>query len=195
MAGFPVLTQQGKYMRKKPFVHLLAFGLSVCVFLALPSTLMAQADYDDTKDKYVDEVVKVLRTQVSAMRILIRHEIKYSDNMVRHASAIDRAFGMLGPMEWHTAEAVKLMRESDAQDKLTEQEFEELAKKSLDAIDRLSRSAERYLRDRDQKLMLGAINTVIKSCGACHNHLPEGSVPQVWEGMKEQGLMSLRQSD
>jgi hypothetical protein len=105
--------------------------------------------------------------------------------MVRHAEAFERAFGMIGPMEWHAAEAFSFSQRTSADEKLTQAQFEELADESYMAIRQIKRSATRYMRDKNKDLMRASINDMIESCGACHSRLPEGSVPSVWQGMRE----------
>jgi len=92
---------------------------------------------------------------------------------------------MVGPMEWHAAEAYQYMLKGDAPDKLSEEQFEAFGEISHKTMERLKRSAKRYMRDRNKQLMRDSINNVIESCGNCHSKLPEGTVPHVWKGMVE----------
>jgi hypothetical protein len=152
--------------------------------------MMTSAVADEGKmgrDKaYIDQVVDVLRSHVIAMRMILDYDdLKYADNMVRHAEALERAFGMIGPMEWHAAESFQYMQKSDAPEKLTEHQFEALADNSHTAISQIKRSAKRYMRDKNKKLMRKSIDDMIKSCGGCHSKMPEGVVPSVWKGLKE----------
>lgn len=156
------------------------------IFSAVSVTAAAEEDTESANDAYIEQVVSVLRSQVISMRMILDHDaMKYNDNMVRHAEAFVRTFGMVGPMEWHAAEAYQYTLESDAPEKLSEEQFEEFAEISHEAMEHLKRSAKRYMRDRDKQLMRGAINDVIKSCGNCHSRLPEGTVPHVWKGLVE----------
>lgn len=164
---------------------------TVIISLALGVLSVAPTTADDHAEKtahkaYLDQVVSVLRSHVTSMRMILDNDtMKYADNMARHAEALERTFGMIGPMEWHAAEAFAHMAKSDAEVKLTEEQFDELARKSHLAIVKAGRAAHRYERDNNKELMRMAINNVIKSCGACHSQLPKGTVPPVWQGMEE----------
>ena len=105
--------------------------------------------------------------------------------MVRHAEAFERTFGMIGPMEWHAAEAFNKAQESTDGVTLSKIQFEVLAENSNAAVRQIKRSAARYVRDKNKELMRASINDMMKSCGGCHSRLPKGSVPSVWKGMKE----------
>jgi cytochrome c556 len=132
---------------------------------------------------YLEVVASILRGHVSAMRMILDSgEMRYSDNLVRHAQAIERAFGMIGPMEWHAAEAMRNARPSEAND-LREQDFIALGEKSYNAIHALPRAAERYMRDRNKARLQTAINHMMNSCVACHSKLPAGYVPNVWRNL------------
>lgn len=162
------------------------FGVVLASMVSLPINSTA-ADVAQTQDQaYLEQVVGVLRSHVLSMRMILDHDdLKYADNMVRHAEAFERTFGMIGPMEWHIAEAFNYAQKSDAADKLDQAQFEELAEQSHVAIEKVKRSAKRYVRDKNKALMRASINDMIKSCGACHSKLPAGTVPSVWKGIKE----------
>lgn len=167
---------------------LLFFGMGLVMVLV--SLLSVKAYAEETRqahnDAYLEQVVGVLRSHVLSMRMILDHEgLKYADNIVRHAEAFERSFGMIGPMEWHVAEAFSYSQKSDAKEKLSQEQFEELAENSRVAISRIKKSAMRYVRDKNKDLMRQSINDMMKSCGACHSKLPEGTVPRVWKGMKE----------
>ncbi|MDJ0739211.1 MAG: cytochrome c [Gammaproteobacteria bacterium] len=162
------------------------FGLVLASMVSLPVNSTA-ADAAPTQNQaYLEQVVGVLRSHVLSMRMILDHDdLKYADNMVRHAEAFERTFGMIGPMEWHIAEAFSHAQKTDAADKLNQAQFEQLAEQSRLAIEKIKRSAKRYVRDKNEALMRASINDMIKSCGACHSKLPAGTVPRVWKGMKE----------
>ena len=155
------------------------------LFTVSASTIAGEAE-DTAHKAYLDQVISVLRSHVTSMRMILDNDtMKYGDNMARHAEALERTFGMIGPMEWHAAEAFEHMRKSDVPDKLTEEQFDELAQHSHRTIVKAGRAAHRYERDKNKALMHKAINDVIDSCGACHSKLPEGTVPHVWKGMTQ----------
>ena len=97
----------------------------------------------------------------------------------------ERAFGMVGPMEWHVAEAFSHAQKNEAAEKLSEEQFEEFSENTRLAVSKIKRSAVRYMRDKKKELVRQSINDMMKSCGACHSKFPEGTVPHVWKGMKE----------
>ncbi len=157
------------------------------VFLCLlPISAQSAEAWQAQNKAYLDQIVSVLRAHVQSMRMILDYnDLKYADNMVRHAEAFERTFGMVGPMEWHIAEAYSHAQKSGTANKFSEQQFEDLAQTSRSAIDQIKKSAKRYARDKDKDLMRASINDMIKSCGACHSQMPEGTVPAVWKGMKE----------
>jgi len=171
---------------KKSFFEFLKVGLAFASLQCIPINAYAEEGLQARNDAYLHQIVGILRSHVLSMRMILDHDdLKYADNTVRHAEAFGHAFGMVGPMEWHVAEAFNYAQKSDAAEKLSEEQFEELAENTRMAIRNIKRSAIRYARDKNKELMRDSINEMIKSCGACHSKLPEGTVPHVWKGMKE----------
>ena len=171
---------------KKSLLVFLKVGLVLAPLQCISIKAYAEESLQTRNDAYVDQVVGILRSHVLSMRMILDHDdLKYADNLVRHAEAFGRAFGMVGPMEWHVAEAFSYSQKSDAAEKLSEEQFEELAEETRLAISQIKRSAIRYGRDKKKELMRESINKMMKSCGACHSRFPEGTVPHVWMGMKE----------
>ena len=161
-------------------------GMALVLMIGLPVSASAEGATKADNDAYLELIVGTLRSHVLSMRMILDHDdLKYADNIVRHAEALERSFGMIGPMEWHVAEAFDHMQNSDSVEKLSQEEFEEMAENSRRAISQIKRSAVRYLRDKKKPLLRDSINRMIESCGACHSKLPEGTVPSVWKGMKE----------
>jgi len=170
----------------KSLFECLKVGLALAALQFIPIQAYAEEGVQTPNDAYVDQVVGVLRSHVLSMRMILDNDdLKYADNMVRHAEAFERSFGMVGPMEWHVAEAFSHAQKTEAGEKLSKKQFEELAENTRRAINKIKRSAIRYMRDGKKELMRNSINRMIKSCGACHSKLPEGTVPHVWKGMKE----------
>jgi len=171
---------------KKSLLVFFKVGLTLASLQCVAIKAHAEETQQMRNDAYVEQVVSVMRSHVLSMRMILDHDdLKYADNMVRHAEAFGRAFGMVGPMEWHVAEAFSYAQKSDAAEKMTEEQFQKLAEETRVAINKIKRSAIRYGRDKKKELMRASINRMIKSCGACHSKFPEGSVPSVWKGMKE----------
>ena len=167
--------------------------LSLVVLIALPWVeSMALASGTDSvndeksKDEYVQLVVSVLRSHVKALQQLTAKEIKYSDNVVMHAVAIKDTWDMLGPMDWHAAEAMRLQQkqQDDGTIKLTEKDFDIMADHSLNSINRLSRSALIRMRNNDRDVFMNDLNVMMQSCKDCHKLLPKNTAPAVWKGLK-----------
>lgn len=91
-------------MKKATIIPVLAVILGVA---AGPDGAAPATEQED-KARYVQEVVKVLRIHMDALRSLVTHKIKYSDNLVRHALALKDTFGLLGPMDWHAAKSAAM---------------------------------------------------------------------------------------
>ena len=171
---------------KKSLLGSLAAGLALASLLWMPVNAYAEKSLRARNAAYVAEVVSVLRSHVLSMRMILDYRgLRYSDNMVRHAEAVERAFGMVGPMEWHVAESFRIAQKKESAEKLSEEQFEQLADDSRTALIKIKRSAIRYMRDSNKSLMRHSINRMIESCGACHSRMPEDMVPDVWKGMKE----------
>ena len=166
----------------------LSIGLTLGALTGASAPAMAEDHVKDPRDvAYLEHVIAVLRAHVLSMRAIIdESDMKYADNMVRHAEAFERAFGMVGPMDWHAAKAFQKTQTGDAANKLSENEFAELAEASYQKVLGIKRAAKRYMRDKDGERMGNAINSMIESCGACHSKLPKGTVPSVWKGLKPQ---------
>ena len=171
---------------KKSLFGFLKVGFALALVQFISINAYAEGSLKAHNDAYLDQVVSVLRAHVLSMRMILDHDdLRYADNMVRHAEAFGRTFGMVGPMEWHVAEAFSYARKTEAGEKLSKAKFEELAENTRRAMTGIKRSAVRYMRDHDKGLMRASINRMIESCGACHSKMREGTVPHVWKGMKE----------
>jgi predicted HNH restriction endonuclease len=164
--------------------------LASCLALGAVAGLSATAIAADSNQQareaaYLAQIIAVMRSHVQSMRtILDQGDIKYADNMVRHAEGFERAFGMVGPMDWHAAKAFQKTRNSDRAVNLTEDHFDELADDSYRKVLGVKRAAKHYLRDKDKQQMDAAIDAMTQSCNACHSKLPKGAVPSVWSEIK-----------
>ena len=167
-----------RIIAKKSLFGFLKVGLAIAALQFTSVNAHAEESLKAHNDAYLDQVMGVLRAHVVSMRMILEHDdLRYADNMVRHAEAFARAFGMVGPMEWHVAEAFSYARKTEAGQKLRREKFEELADNTRRAIVGIKRSAVRYMRDHDKQLMRASINRMIESCGACHSKMREGTVP------------------
>lgn len=132
--------------------------------------------------EYAESVMNILRAHVSLLRELtLANRFKYSDNVVRHATAIQRTFGLLGPMEWHAAESARLhsTHRGDGE-KLNEDMFEELGRASRHSIRELVRAAHDSMEEYDRQRVLKAISDMKQACDNCHSLLPKSVAPDLW---------------
>jgi hypothetical protein len=138
------------------------------------------------RDHYVNSVIEILRAHAHLLKELAQGDrFKYSDNLVRHATALDNTFGLLGPMEWHAAKSARLHARSEGGDpSLDEEHFEALADASQKSLDALIRAAHDSMEKRDAKGMTHAIEDMKSACNACHSRLPETAVPDVWGNLQ-----------
>lgn len=146
----------------------------------------AAAMKEKHKDEYVQIVISILRGHVQALQKLTAEEIKYSDNAARHANGLKNTFDMLGPMDWHAAEAKRLQNEKKGSKEalVTEKDFDNMVDNSMDRIDRLRQSAHRWMRDNNREAFMKDLDTMMQSCSECHSTLPKGTTPKVWKGLK-----------
>lgn len=165
-------------MKRKMSMPLMLGTLCLCWFVGV------QARTFDRKT-YVDSLITVLRIHVDAIRNLTAHEMKYSDNLVRHTVAVQRTFGFLGPMDWHAAESADLLMERKASHAhMNEEEFEKLAKNSKKSMKSLIRAAHENMEEYDREGLLEALEEMMGSCNACHAYLPRSVAPDVWGTLK-----------
>jgi len=152
---------------------------SLCLAVALGSSFTVHAN--DHAD-YVDAVMDVMRTHVELLRELSeRHHFKYSDNVVRHALAVEHSFGLLGPMEWHAAESAKIRSELQGTHMdLDEDDFGELGKESRKTIRDLIRAAHDTMAEYDAKGLNQALDNFQDGCNNCHRLLPRAVAPDLW---------------
>ena len=111
----------------------------------------------------------------------VAHQFKYSDNLVRHAVAVEETFGLLGPMEWHAAQAAKIRGlKQGSNTKLDEDMFEDLARASRKSLKELIHAAHDSMVEYDRDGILDAISEMKESCNSCHRLLPKSVAPDIW---------------
>ena len=158
------------------FIKRLSLCLLVAASLIGVSPVLAQDN-----DEYVESVISILRTHTQLMESMAQGpRFRYSDNLVRHAQQIRETFGLVGPMEWHAAQAAELLSgEGDAA--LNEDMFESLALTSQRALSNLVRAAHDSMERYDREGLLEAITAMKQSCMNRHDLLPESIAPRIWE--------------
>jgi len=129
-------------------------------------------------------VITVLRIHADAIHNLTEHEIKYSDNLVRHAIAIQQTFGLLGPMDWHAANSVKVMNKNASNSNMDVEMFEKLERRSRNAMKDLVLAAHDAMEEDNREGLNEALENMKDSCNACHAYLPESVAPDVWGTLK-----------
>ena len=154
--------------------------LSICM-LVVPAFTSGSPAVAIDREEYVDSVILILRTHTELMEAMAEGtRFRYSDNLVRHANQIRETFGLLGPMEWHAAEAAAL-HSADDDVALDEEKFDSLASASRRSLTNLVRAAHDSMERYDREGLLDAIATMKQSCMNCHNLLPEYVAPRVWD--------------
>jgi cytochrome c556 len=154
--------------------------LLVLTILSLCWITVARAD-DFNRKIYVDSVISILRAHANAIENLSTHHIKYSDNIVRHAVALQQTFGLMGPMDWHAAQSAKLMVNKDPKRIAEDQKkFELLEKRSDFAMKALVLAAHNALENDNREGLKEALQNVKNSCNECHSYLPASVAPDVW---------------
>ena len=151
--------------------------------VALGSSLSVNAV---EKDEYVETVMDVLRTHIALLEEMsTAHRFRYSDNLVRHAMAIQHTFGLLGPMEWHAAESAKIRSKLQGTEiHLDEERFERLAKRSQQSIRDLVRKAHDTMEEHDRDGLLRSIEEFKQACNDCHQLLPKAVAPDLWSKLE-----------
>ncbi len=153
--------------------------------LCLSCAIGARAEEFNRK-AYIDSVITILRLHAEALHNLSEYKTRYSDNLVRHAIAIERTFGLLGPMDWHAAESARLMEKTAAKADMDAQKFDDLARRSRAAMKALILAAHDAMEEDNRRGVDEALENVESSCNACHAYLPASVAPDVWGTLKRQ---------
>ena len=164
-------------MKRKIFVTLMITTLCL-------SWIIVVRAGEFNRESYVESVITVLRIHADAIHNLTAHKIKYSDNLARHAIAIQRTFGLLGPMDWHAADSAKLMNKNASNSNMDVEIFEKLERRSRDALKGLVLAAHDAMEEDNREGLNEALENMKDSCNACHAYLPESVAPDVWGTLK-----------
>jgi len=148
------------------------------------SAMMASRADEFNQKSYVDSVIGILRSHADAISNLSTHQIKYSDNLVRHAVALQRTFGLLGPMDWHAADSAKLITKDASNSGMDEEQFEKLESRSRRAMKALVIAAQDAMVEDNREGVQEALENMKESCNACHSYLPASVAPDVWGTLK-----------
>ncbi|MBF0399722.1 MAG: cytochrome c [Magnetococcales bacterium] len=149
------------------------------LLVGLLSMLSGQAVASE-KEHYVQSVISLLRLHADAIRQLATKEFKYSRNLARHAAALHHTFGLLGPMDWHTAEAAFLQKKSADGQLLQADDFEKMADRCQLSMKTLQQTALQHVESGGKpEPVLKALDDVQGVCSSCHDLLG-GAAPDVW---------------
>ena len=159
------------------------FSMLMIAALCLSCVNATRAE-DFSRESYVRSVITILRIHADAIHNLSTHKMKYSDNLARHAIAIERTFGLLGPMDWHTAKSVTLMSKDAASSEMNADKFAQLADHSRQALKNLVVAAHEALEGDNREGLQEALDNMKSSCNACHAYLPASVAPDVWGTLK-----------
>ncbi|HKI73062.1 MAG TPA: hypothetical protein VJ998_00340 [Pseudomonadales bacterium] len=158
--------------------------LLILAIVGLCCITVARAD-DFNRRSYVNSVISILRAHADAIENLSTHHIKYSDNIVRHAVALQQTFGLLGPMDWHAAQSAELMVNKNPTHLAEDQaKFEGLEERSDFAMKALVLAAHNALENGNREGLKEALQNVKTSCNDCHSYLPASVAPDVWGTLK-----------
>ena len=94
------------------------------------------------------------------------------------------SFGLLGPMDWHAADAAKLMTDNASSSDMDSEKFETLQRRSRDALKTLVFAAQDAMVEDNREGVKEALENVKNSCNACHAYLPASVAPDVWGTLK-----------
>ncbi|MBF0381894.1 MAG: cytochrome c [Magnetococcales bacterium] len=134
---------------------------------------------DTIKERYVAGVVKIIRHHAASIRLLAKSNIKYSNNIPRHAAELKHSFGLLGPMDWHAAKAASMQKEGPHIMALNKKDFEDLANGCVKKIKKLHKVAVAQMETGEQQPVIQALDMVQESCDGCHTLLDDVA-PDVW---------------
>ncbi|MEO5351688.1 MAG: cytochrome c [Magnetococcus sp. XQGC-1] len=132
------------------------------------------------KEQYVQSVISLLRLHANAIRQLATQEFKYSRNLARHAAALQHTFGLLGPMDWHTAEAVFLQEKKESGPVARVDLFEKMADQCQKSMKTLQQASLQHMESGgNPEPVLKALDDLQGKCNGCHDQL-HGAAPDIW---------------
>ena len=167
-------------------IALLVVAVGLCTAAVSPSEspqasqATSQANEEFSQQSYVNSVIGILRAHANAIHNLNHHHIRYSDNVVRHAMALEQTFGLLGPMDWHAAEAISLMHHQNGDKMAAQANFEKLSQRSAFALKTLVLAAHYAVDEGNREALDEALENMKQSCNNCHALLPASVAPDVW---------------
>lgn len=156
-------------------------GLTLALLLGL-SLLPATPTRAEPSQRelYIQSVITLLRLHADAIHQLATHDFKYSHNLARHATALHNTFGLLGPMDWHAAEAASLQKRQGPVHNLNADDFDKMADQCQKSIKDLYQASIQHMENGGgSEPVLKALDEVQGRCNGCHDLL-DGAAPDVW---------------
>ena len=166
--------------RGRQRVRLAITGLVSVLLLTGAAAARAEPPQQNAKRDYVATLVAILDLHAQAIRQLTEEPNRYDDNLSRHAMAIQRTFGLLGPMEWHAEKSELLHRRNRSGPRIDPESFDRLAENSAHLLKELYTTAHREMKEEQRGITLKALAAVQDSCKQCHGLMPEGATPKIW---------------
>ena len=132
------------------------------------------------RETYVQSVISLLRTHSETIRQLASQDFKYSRNLARHADALIHTFGLLGPMDWHAAEASFLHKKQGDGMQVQTDDFDRLAEQCQKSMRTLQQASLAHVEHGGSAApVLKALDDIQNKCTGCHDLL-DGAAPDVW---------------
>lgn len=158
-------------MKKTTLIGLLTLSL-LLGSLGAASSARAEEDLDRA---YLKMVMNIFSTHLQALEFLTANQMRYSDNVVRHAAALRQTTGLLDhaipqeeirvlkttlvvdeagkPLQWGWKDARDFMRLADA---------------SYISTKKLAIAAREWLKSGDRTEFMAAMENVKQACRNCH---------------------------
>ncbi len=156
-------TRTNKALSRLGIISALLIGLSVPAN-AGPETATANSPQEMA---YIRLVMNIFKHHLVALDVLTGGESRYSDNVVRHVSAIKHTTGLLD----HVYPNGHASPSGQPWPWANKAEFVLLVDGASDATQQLDRAARKWLADGDRGDFVQAIEVMKDACRGCHkNH-------------------------
>lgn len=156
------------------------FWLMLVIIGLLLTPVTSSRAAETEKERYIQSIITILRLHSDAIRQLATHNFKYSRNLVRHVSALQYTFGMIGPMEWHAKKSIAMQKTTSDTPTLSKEDFDKMAdqcQKSMKGLYQIS--LDHLEKKNDPTTILKALDDLQGQCTTCHKMLDDVN-PNVW---------------
>jgi|SaaInl4_150m_RNA_FD_contig_31_1158154_length_780_multi_3_in_0_out_0_1 hypothetical protein len=145
--------------------------------LVLSMGLVFSAQAEEGRDKaYFSSVMTILRAHIDTLMHLTNTKSEHSDNVVRHAVAINQTMGLFDHMDW-SQERLSQLNAVGGASKSKAEEFNLFAEEARKSSKNLVRASNQWLVDGKQSELVEAINRLSTSCNHCHMQLKDRQAP------------------